>query len=822
MNKRGSKKSPAGPATVGRGRHWKLWCFRLLACVGGPLLFLGVLESGLRLGGYGYPTAFLLPVARGDKLLFEPNNQFGWRFFGPEMARLPHPFSIARSKPENTIRIFVFGESAAKGDPDPNFGLTRLLEAQLSLRHPGTRFEVINTAMTAINSHSVLPIARDCARADGDIWVVYMGNNEVVGPFGAGTVFGAQSPPLSFIRATLALKSLRTGQLLDALIKHAQDSPAKMTEWGGMEMFLEQQVHAADSRMPGVYQHFKRNLADILRAGQRAGVGVVVSTVAVNLQNCAPFASSLRAGLSGDPLAKWNEAYQLGVKEQEAGRLANAAEHFSNAASLDDTFAELRFRQGQCAEALGKLPEAREHFQAARDFDTLRFRCDRRLNEIVRRATTNRASPGVLLADAEVAFGRHSTTQSPGEELFYEHVHLTFEGNWLLARVIGEQVESLLRERWGNQEAKLAEWPSVDDCKRRLGWSEWSRLAGWKGILPRLGRPPFTGRFNHAAQMSQVQSTLATLSTATQPANLSNALQTCKAALALMPDDPPLLRQLAAIEKAQGDLSGAAAAATRAVELMPNDADGWLELGLIQARRQFFPEAAAAIQRSVALNPHDVTTREILAQCLAAAGQHIEARREFQRVVTERPQLGLAWLHYGQLHEQMGNATEAAQCFERARANPGLNLEGLIELAGFCQQRGWSESAAECYAKALAVGPPDAQLHVGAGQNFAALNRLTEAEQHSAAAVRLAPEFAEAHLLHGLVLGRRGQIAAATEQFREAVRLKPDLLEARVNLGIALMRQNPAAALEQFEEVLRRSPTNATARKYVQQLHGGR
>ena len=46
--------------------------------------------------------------------------------------------------------------------------------------------------MTAINSHAILPIARECARRDGDLWIIYMGNNEMVGPFGAGTVFGSR------------------------------------------------------------------------------------------------------------------------------------------------------------------------------------------------------------------------------------------------------------------------------------------------------------------------------------------------------------------------------------------------------------------------------------------------------------------------------------------------------------------------------------------------------------------------------------------------------------------------------------------------------
>ena len=36
--------------------------------------------------------------------------------------------------------------------------------------------------------------------------MVYAGNNEVVGPFGAGTVFGTQVPPLPLIRASLAVR----------------------------------------------------------------------------------------------------------------------------------------------------------------------------------------------------------------------------------------------------------------------------------------------------------------------------------------------------------------------------------------------------------------------------------------------------------------------------------------------------------------------------------------------------------------------------------------------------------------------------------------
>ena len=96
-----------------------------------PLIFGGLLEGVLAVAGYGYATAFLLPQTQTDGGVFVPNNQFGWRFFGPQMARLPEPFAIAKAKPPGTIRILVLGESAAKGEPQPAFGMPRLLQATL-------------------------------------------------------------------------------------------------------------------------------------------------------------------------------------------------------------------------------------------------------------------------------------------------------------------------------------------------------------------------------------------------------------------------------------------------------------------------------------------------------------------------------------------------------------------------------------------------------------------------------------------------------------------------------------------------------------------
>ncbi len=267
-----------------------------------PLLLLGTLELVLRISGYGYPTSFFLKTRINGKEMLVENARFGLRFFPAALARSPSPTTMTAVKAPGTYRIFLLGESAVLGDPRPGYGVGRYLEVLLGERFPRTRFEVIPVAMTAINSHSVLPMARECARLNGGLWGISMGNNEMVGPFGASSIFGARAPSLRFVRFNLALKATRTGQLLMALYERAKgggEAPA----WGGMKLFIEQQVQPGDARKEIVYSSFRENLEAMLRAGHRSGVPILLSTVASNLRDCPPFASLHTPGIAANDLA---------------------------------------------------------------------------------------------------------------------------------------------------------------------------------------------------------------------------------------------------------------------------------------------------------------------------------------------------------------------------------------------------------------------------------------------------------------------------------------------------------------------------------------
>jgi len=404
------------PTGGGRAGSRRGWLFRLAALALLPLLALALVEGGLRLIGFGHSTSFFKRTRIQERDVFVENDKFGLRFFAPELARSPAPVVMTAEKGAGSYRVFLFGESAALGDPRPAYGMGRYLEALLSERFPGTEFEVVCVAMTAINSHAVLPIARECVRHQGDLWVIYMGNNEMVGPFGAATVFGRQVPGRLSICLTLALKSTRLGQAMESLIRKWGKKSA--SPWGGMGMFAEQQVAPDDPRRQIAHRHFARNLEAILRLAGKAGCPVVLSTVASNLRDCAPFASVHAASITPAAKAEFEALCQAAATHEADGDLEAAVASYRRAKGLDATYAELDFRLGHCLLRRTNAVEAGEAFRRARDFDALPFRADSAINGLICEAAGRHRGGNVRLVRAEEALGEQGAAACLGQSFF--------------------------------------------------------------------------------------------------------------------------------------------------------------------------------------------------------------------------------------------------------------------------------------------------------------------------------------------------------------------------------------------------------------------
>jgi hypothetical protein len=91
----------------------------------------------------------------------------------------------------------------------------------------------------------------------------------------------------------------------------------------------------------------------------------------------------------------------------------------------------------------------------------------------------------------------------PGNESFYEHVHLTFGGNYRLALGWARQGENFLPVSIKSHAAP--NWTSQENCERRLGPINQKRALVLQSVLKRLQQPPFSNQSNNAQRFEELR-----------------------------------------------------------------------------------------------------------------------------------------------------------------------------------------------------------------------------------------------------------------------------------------------------------------------------
>ena len=726
------------------------WIIRLLLATVVPVVLLFAAEVLLRSGGFGYSPDFWVPV-EGRRLL-TTNDNFGRRFFPRSLARIPVPEVVDAKKAPNTRRVFVLGESAAMGFPEPAFGFARMLQVILERRYPDLRWEVINAAMTAINSHAILPIARDCARLQPDAFVVVMGNNEAVGPYGPGTVFSRVDLSLPLIRLSVWQSATRIGQAANSWIR---DNAQRPSEWRGMEMFLEKRLSASDPRLERMYEHYETNLQEITELGVQAGATVVLATVPVNLRDSPPFASLEPTEATGARVRQWAAELAQGKDAESRGAASEAVSHYRNAVTAAPDHAESQFRLARCLSSLGDESGAANYYHRARDLDALRFRADTRINTIVRKVAQASWSGKVALADAEKAFGLG------GEDLFYEHVHLTPAGNYRLA--------TLLADAFGKPELREQTTPAFPDVARSLALTRWDETLMRAQIGALLERPPFTAQVDHRRRLVRFQTTIEHGS-----ALLAEARPWYENALRNRPGDTHLIARYAELLRASGESKAAAAEFTKLIHLVPG-------------RKTWYASRAAA---------------------LSDAGLQEEAVADFRRALALDAQFDVAHFGLGLVRARQARHHEAADHYREAlRINP-FYVEASYNLAGVLARLGQNAESRAALEEVVKIKPSFAEARVALGQLLARSGDTKAAIDQYRAAVQSRPDLPEARYDLGVLLVTTGQIDESIKQYEEAIRLRPAYAEAHNNLGTALARKGQLqSAAQAFERALELKPS---------------
>ena len=685
----------------------RMWAFRLFAVILIPLFLLCLLELGLRIFGYGFDPSPIVPYNLNGRQAICDNHQFPWRFFSPQITRDFNPFIFIDKKPANTYRIFILGSSAAQGVPDSAFAFDRILRVMLQEAFPSIKFEVFNTALTAVNSHAVLPLAKECVRHQADLLVVYMGNNEIVGPYGPGTVFAPFYSSLAFIRFNMALRTLRLGQLLSRLEQASVLKKSGPQIWRGMEMFLERQMPADDPKLKSVYRHFKRNLEDIGRAAIGKNSAIIFCTLATNLKDCPPFASLHRKDLSPELRQRWEDFYRQGIEKEDAADYASALKFYLSALAIDASFADLHFRLGHCHWLLGDYESARLSFLKARELDTLRFRADDGINRTVREKATGQEEKGVYLSDIEKVFEDEFVHGIPDEELFFDHVHLNFRGNYLIARTLFGQIESLLADKAKRTIGTAVSIPSIETCAEKLAYTDWDQYNMADEMLNGyIKKPPFSNQLYHAEQVSRLEQELKNMRARLTAEALQESEEQYKRAVAQSPEDWWLHWKYAhllywGLKKDQEALVHFKTVA----ELVPHSIRGYSGMGFI---RQQLGDADGAIdccQRALTIDPTRAEVENTLGAAFMMKGWRDKAEARFKRAIRLQPNYIGAYLNLAMSYAKSNRLKDALEISRQGLIYEPDSLDLRLALADYLDQMELQDEAIAELKEAQRINP---------------------------------------------------------------------------------------------------------------------
>jgi tetratricopeptide (TPR) repeat protein len=791
-----------------------------------PCSLLLCTEYLLRAVNFGYDPAFFRRVRAQEGTNAIDNPDFGRRFFPSGLVRMPDHFKIPLRKEENSRRIFILGSSAALGDPAPAFSFSRNLDCMLKNRYGPIRCEVVNTAITAINSHIVLPIARECSRLSPDIFIVYTGNNEVIGPFGPGTVFSAYSSRW-LIRLRIFLTSTRLGQAASALsrsIGHDNGIPA---EWGGMKMFMAHKFRNNDTRLDGVYRNYRDNLREICTTARRSGARAVLCTIASNLAGCGPFVSMHRADMLPTDTARWEELYQQAAELLQNGMFEAALDRFSKTAVIDSTHAGMHYLTARCLAALGRHAEAKRHFIAARDYDALRFRADSRINAIIK-DVAREFSDCAVIADIEDSLNSASVYGCSGDSLFLEHVHFNFRGNHLVAENLLTIVDSLIGV------------PVVDrrtlteaECRDRLAYTPWEEYWIGQEIYQRLSKPPFSLQVNN-------QRSLRMLSLNNQHifSLLSDSADTILAryqkAVSLMPDDWRIHNQYAKYLLLNGGSPALAEEAfCRSLQLMPQNNSARIDLAITLEREgrtdeaielykavirdtplyidaynsladdlmqhSRIDEAAKVVKKALHINPDNLFAQERYAQLLFIGGREAVAVRLAKKGTLSRQVLASCYYKDGQRYIENGNDSAALDRFSRAvEAHPDL-MDARINLGRILVKQKHYPEAISHFRAALRIDSTGGlPVRLELANALAAANRTDDAKAAYRAILSQDPGAVPALNGLGMIFTKQDSIPEAIVLFMRAIEVQPSALALQNNLIAAcafLNRKDSAITL---------------------------
>ncbi len=256
---------------------------------------------------------------------------------------------------------------------------------------------------------------------------------------------------------------------------------------------------------------------------------------------------------------------------------------------------------------------------------------------------------------------------------------------------------------------------------------------------------------------------------------------------------------LALLHAASGHLDEAIEACKQALRLLPEQASLWNHLGTLYAQVGFYIDALTAFRCACEKNPHDVLAWNGLGDIALRCGFLEEALSAYSKAIELSPTLLVAWLGLSRTQARLGRLDEALNACRRALALEGNRPESWLILGDLLVRKQRRAEALQAYRRALELDPQDFQAWNEVGVLFFRQGKFKQAEEAFRQAIALQPQCGWLYANLALVCSHLGRDDEAIPLYRQ---------------GIALLSEEADKALlfSRLGDVCRRVQDEPTAR----------
>ncbi|MFH1314540.1 MAG: tetratricopeptide repeat protein [Candidatus Eisenbacteria bacterium] len=676
------------------------------------IVVLALLEGALRISDYG-----------GDHTgLAQPHYRLAGNASGKDVyATDPDKLTFLNYqefpviKEPGTFRIFCFGGSSTYGRPYGwETAFPRWLELILNSSGSRYRFEVVNAGGISYAIYRVAGLIEEVLESGylPDLLVVYTGHNEFLErrPCDVPHLQGRVRVFLDHLKLTALLQAafyafsprpdpVSTRSIMDTEVDAILDRTA------GLDYYVRD-----DTRRLDVLGHYEQNLERIVKMAQSHSIPLVLVNTVSNLRDFSPFKSSHVEGLKPADEVRWDSLWALGCERAEAGEIGGAIDVFREAAEIDGRHAGLQFRIASCFDAAGEAVLAESCYSLARDEDVCPLRAPGEINAAIRRVCEKHQVPLVDLRSCLRKLAHRRTgSQILGNGFFLDHVHLTIEGNQIMALEIAEK---LAHERL----VAIASVP--DGSSLRTAFSE-------------------------------VEASLDTEYMARMHLNLGKVLSWA------------------------GKKDEAAHHFAQSAHMASGNAETYYRVGKTHRDAGRVEQALIEFRKALAVRPDYAAAHNDLGLCYLDLGRVKDAEDCFRKAMELRPDQPMPHIGLGRCYASRGLLDQAGIAYEKAVALQPDYADGLNNLGLVYREAGRFEDAEIAFKRALALYPDFAEARNNLGLLYLGTGRRDMAEAEFRAAARSKPHLYQTYGNLGLVLLLRGDRAGAAVMFNKVLELNP-------------------------------------------------